>query len=397
MPIRRKSWTRGAAACGGILIFLLLCWNARAEKLFDKSSRKQLAAYLLDICNWMMASNTPDAESRRKKDDEGSIAINAAFARALLAAAEYSPDPKGMQETALRWCDSFAKRQQILPSAQGNTAGYWLDHGQSGDLNLTASGAAACTLVLAALRTEGSRRQDYLSSLQNYSRLVLEGCKEDPLQKGRGGSSGWVLQVGKAKGALGAGYWKDGISRKPSTSSTAIHTALFAGLFRLTQESRYRDLSLNGMEWLMKIRRANGETFWLEEGEEVDEKLFRSADCLAEALQATYYLLADAGHNQKINQSLGSSLRWLVESQGERGWWGEGEDRWGSPGIASLMYWDLQFGTKNQQLPAALDRYWQAISNPVHRQSFGVEVYGQPSSLVALSIAETLKPGSTFR
>ncbi len=396
MRIKRKIWRRGSVVFGGILFLSMLIPSLRGEKLFDKAARKQMNAYLLDICNWMMASNTPDAESRRQKDEGGSVAVNASFARALLAAAEYSQDPKALQETALRWCDSFAKRQQVLPTTRGNTAGYWLDHGQSGDLDLTESGAAAYTLVLGCMRAEGSRHKDYLAALQKYAVLVAEGCQEDPLRQGRGGSPGWILEEGKDKGAIGAGYRKDKISRKPSSASTAVQTVLFAGLYRLTQENRYRELALNGMEWLLKCRRANGETPWIEDGEEMDEKTFRSAGNMAEAIQAVYYLLADASLNQKIIQAMGPLLRWLMEAQGERGWWGEKEDRWGSPSIASLMHWDLQFGTKNQQLPDSLNRYWQVISNPVHLQSFGVEVKGRPSGLVALSIAETLKPGSTF-
>ncbi len=93
---------------------------------------------------------------------------------------------------------------------------------------------------------------------------------------------------------------------------------------------------------------------------------------------------------------MGPTLRWLVLAQSEIGWWGEGENRLGSPGIASLLYWDFRFGTKSQQIPDALDKYWRAISNPVHRQSFGVNVYGLPTGLVAFSIEEVLKPGSTF-
>ncbi len=396
MHIHRTTWRRGVAVFCGVLFLLMLIPSLRGEKLFDKAARKQMVAYLLDICNWMMASNTPDAGSRRLKDEEGSIEINANFARALLAAAEYSPDPKALQETALRWCDSFAKRQQVLPTTRGGTAGYWLDHGQSGDLDLAGSGTAAFALVLGCMRADGNRHKDYLAALQKYAVLVAEGCQEDPLRQGRGGSPGWILSEGKDKGAIGAGYRKDKISRKPSSSSTAAQIALFAGLYRLTQENRYRELAANGIEWLLKTRRANGETRWIEDGEDVDEKTFGSAGYMAEAIQAVYFLLADTALNQKIVQTMGPMLRWLVEAQGERGWWGEKEDRWGSPSIASLMHWDLQFGTKNQQLPESLNRYWQAISNPVHLQSFGVEVKGRPSGSVALSIAETLKPGSTF-
>jgi hypothetical protein len=368
-----------------------------AEKLFDKTARKQLTAYLLEICNWIGAANTPDDVSRRKKDDNGSIVINAYFARTLLAGSEYAQNPKEVQEVALKWCDTFAKRLTPVVTRKGTPGGYWLDHGPSGDLNLTSAATAAYTLVLACSRTEGPRKQEYLAALQKYAVFILEGSAKDALKKGQAEIPSWMIMEGKDQGAFSAGVEAQPGPLLPSSASTAAHVALMAGLSHLTPDSRYREAANRGMEWLLKSRRANGETPFLEKGEEDDERLLRSAGYLGEAILACYYQLGNPQLNEKFSKILGPTLRWLVLAQGERGWWGEGENRLGSPGIANLLYWDLQFGTKSQQLPEALSKYWEAITNPVHRQTFGVMVSGLPSGLVALSIAETLKPGSTFR
>jgi hypothetical protein len=382
----------------GVMLFGGMCsLPCRGEKLFDKTARKQLMAYLWEVCGWIGASNTADAESHRKKDDNGSILINAYFTRALLAAAPHSQNPKEIQDAALNWCDSFAGRQTPLTTSKGTAGGFWLDHGQRGELNLTSAGASAYTLVLACSRTDGTRRQGYLSVLQKYAGFVLDGCTENPLKKGGPGVAGWRIQQGKDQGAFSSAMEATPSALSPSSSSTAVHVALFAGLARLTQEPRYREVALSGMDWLLKNRRANGETIYLEKGDEDDERLFLSAASLSEAIQACYYQLENPQLNEKFIKILGPTLRWLVLAQSERGWWGDGENRLGSPGIASLLLWDFQFGSKSRQAPEVLDKYWQAISNPVHRQSFGVGVLGLPSGLVALSIAEALTPGSTYR
>jgi len=397
MPARNKGLfclILVSISCGWLLQPNSQLW---AEKLFDKNARRQLAAYLLETCHWILEENTPDAESRQKKDRDGSILINAYFARALLAGAEYSRDPGAFTETALRWCDAFARKQVQMPTAKGNAGGFWIDPASGGDFDLSVQAGAALALARSASVAEGTRAKAYLQALENYARLIQEGTQENPLKKNGPGVQGWVVQTGEEQGAIGYGYLGGQPALKASTPSTAMHVSLFARLFTLTRNPQYKNLAMSGFNWLLKSRRPNGETIFWQEGEENDEKLFLSAGFHAEAIQAICFLFPEETLTRKLSQEIPRKLRWLVDSQGDQGLWGEGEDRLGSPGIASLFYWDFQFGSKSRQAPAVLNRYWLTISNPVHRQSYGIMTHGLPTGLVALNLAETLKPGSTYR
>jgi hypothetical protein len=397
MPtLSRKSFAILLGAALSLGIFLPSSSSLRAEKLFDKNAKRQLTAYLLEICQWILDS-PPDAESRQKKDWNGSILINAYFVRALLAGAEYSKDPAALTETALRWCDAFARKQTLIPTAKGNVGGYWIDPASGTEFDLSAQAGAALALTRAASLAEGSRTKVYLQALENYVRLVQEGTRECPLKKGEPGVPGWVVSTGEEQGAVGFGYLGGRPAMKASTSSTAMHVSLFARLGQLTKNPQYKNLAMGGFHWLVKSRRPNGETIFWQEGEENDERLFLAAGLQSEAILAIGHVFPDDPLTRKLNQDLPRTLRWLVDSQGDKGIWGEGEDRLGSPGIANLFYWDFQFGSKSQQAPAVLDRYWQTITNPVHRQSYGIMVHGLPTGLVALSVAETIKPGSMYR
>ena len=91
-----------------------------------------------------------------------------------------------------------------------------------------------------------------------------------------------------------------------------------------------------------------------------------------EAIQSAYYLLNDTALNQRLGAELDNTVRRMMRIQRETGLWGEGTDRRGCSGVATLLAWHFLSFKGDETIPQALDKFWQNLSNPVHAQSFGV-------------------------
>ena len=374
-------------------MILLLAPILFPAKIFDKTARKQLTAYLDDICQWILAREQAARDGQIPGIANTPLSVQGNLARVLLAGGELTKNGAKCLDEALQWCDRFASKQQRVVTSLGNEGGYWVT-GAAGDADLVENSLAAVALARAFVSADGNRRKAYREALDRYAAFLLEGARA-----GNGSETtvnSWQLQ-GEMGGAFGSGIQKGVPALKPSSRSTAAGTAFLSLMSSVSREQNQRSAALQGVEWILKNRRPNGEMPNLVDGQESDEVPFTTMTLAGEAIQSAYYLLNDTALNQRLGTELENTTRRMMRIQGENGLWGEGDDRRGSSGVATLLAWHFLSFKGDETIPQALDKFWQNLSNPVHAQSFGVLLHPISTAWIGLTTAEMIKPGITFR
>ena len=349
-------------------IILALAPRFFPAKIFDKAARKQLTAYLEDICQWILAREQAALDGQIPAIANTPLSLQGNLARVLLAGGELTKNGAKCFDEALRWCDGFASKQQRVVTSLGNEGGYWAT-GAAGDVDLVENSLAAVALARGFASADGSRKKAYRQALDRYAAFLLEGVRAG---NGLGTTvNSWQLQ-GDMSGAFGSGIQKGVPALKPSSRSTAAGTAFLSLMSAVSREPNQRSAALQGVEWILKNRRPNGEMPNLVAGQESDEAPFTTMTLAGEAIQSAYYLLNDTALNQRLGPELDNTVRRMMRIQGESGLWGEGDDRRGCSGVATLLAWHFLSFKGDETIPQALDKFWQNLSNPVHAQSFGV-------------------------
>ena len=210
------------------------------------------------------------------------------------------------------------------------------------------------------------------------------------------GNKSWVIRKGPNRGAFGTGYVKGKASIKASTASTASGSLFFSQLYKITKNRAYKKQSIEALKWILNNRKATGEIPSFVEGKPLSEKSFEVVYYCAEAFQGAHYLLNDKKMVSWIFTELDPTIRWLLRSQNNKGLWGlDVEERYSS-GIVSLLAWFYLNAETDESIPSALEPAWQVWLHPVHSQSFGVLMEKIPTGLIGLTIAEMIRPGSTY-
>lgn len=387
----KQYFSRGAFL--SLLMIVVLAPVFFPAKIFDKAARKQLTAYLEDICQWILAREQAARDGQIPSIANTPLSLQGNLARVLLAGGELTKNGAKCLDEGLRWCDVFAGKQQRVVTSLGNDGGYWTT-GAAGDLDLGENSLAAVALARGFVWADGNRKKSYRQALDRYAAFLLEGARAgNGLQKT---VNAWQLQ-GETGGAFGTGIQKGVPSLKPSSRSTAASTAFLSLMSAVSREPNQRSAALQGIEWILKNRRPNGEMPNLVDGQESDEAPFTTMTLAGEAIQSAYYLLNDTALNQRLGTELDNTIRRMMRIQAENGLWGEGDDRSGSSGVATLLAWHFVSFKGDETIPQALDKFWQNLSNPVHAQSFGVLLHPISTAWIGLTTAEMIKPGITFR
>jgi hypothetical protein len=374
-------------------MILLLAPILFPAKIFDKTARKQLTAYLDDICQWILAREQAARDGQIPGIGNTPLSVQGNLARVLLAGGELTKNGAKCLDEALQWCDGFASKQQRVVTSLGNEGGYWVT-GAAGDADLVENSLAAVALARAFVSADSNRRKAYRQALDRYAAFLLEGARAG---NGSGTTiNSWQLQ-GEMGGAFGSGIQKGVPVLKPSSRSTAAGTAFLSLMSSVSREQDQRNAALQGVEWILKNRRPNGEMPNLVGGQESDQAPFTTMTLAGEAIQSAYYLLNDTALNQRLGPELDNTVRRMMRIQGENGLWGEGDDRRGCSGVATLLAWHFLSFKGDETIPQALDKFWQNLSNPVHAQSFGVLLHPISTAWVGLTTAEMIKPGITFK
>jgi hypothetical protein len=380
-----------------LVLLLGFSVDLHAAKLFDSVAKKKLTGYLDEICQWIMTTEFTGDTLKILPEGQDSLAVRGNFARVLVAGFELSKNNSKYLDEALRWGDAFASAQMRVVTSRGNEGGYWQERGAKGMLDLADLSVAASALARIHVYAEGHRKQDYLQALERYARFVVEGCKEDPLGKGRGGSHGWVVYEGNDRGAIANGYDETRVLVKPSTAATATHAALLARIYWLNKNRQCRDLAADAIRWILKTRKPIGEIPDYRDGQESEERPLQTLTSCAESFLAAAHLLEDTSLNQQITKDVEPTVRWLIRIQNDEGVWADGLDRQRSSGAALLLAWFYLNTKADETIPQHLEKFWQVLLNPVHSQSFGVQMLGLTTGQVGLVTAEMIKPGITFK
>jgi hypothetical protein len=376
------------------LLIILVSTSAGVDaKIFDKTAKKQLTSYLEEICQWILAREQAASDGQIPSISNTPLSLQGNLARVLLAGGELTKNGAKDFEQALKWCDVFAGKQQRTVTSLGNEGGYWVT-GSPGDVDLSENSLAAVALARGLAYADGDRKKAYRQALDRYARFLLEGARVgNGLQQTM---TGWQLQ-GENDGAFGDGIQKGLPSLKASSASTAAGAAFLAQMSVLAHEQSQRNTALRAVEWIVKNRKPNGEMPNLVAGEESDQMPFTTVTLAGEAIQSAYYLLNDTALNQRLGPELDNTVRRMMRIQGETGIWGEGTDRRGCSGVATLLAWHFLSFKGDETIPQALEKFWQNLSNPVHAQSFGVLTHPVSTAWVGLTTAEMIKPGITFK
>jgi hypothetical protein len=375
------------------LLIILVSASAVHSKIFDKTAKKQLTAYLEEICQWILAREQAASDGQIPSTSNTPLSLQGNLARVLLAGGELTKNGAKDVEQALKWCDVFAGKQQRAVTSLGNEGGYWFT-GTPGDVDLSENSLAAVALARGLAYADGDRKKVYRQTLDRYARFLLEGARV-----GNGFKqtiTDWQLQ-GENDGALGGGVQTGLPSLKASSASTAAGAAFLAQMSALSHEQNQRSMALRAVEWILKKRKPNGEMPNLVAGEESDQMPFTTMTLAGEAVQSAYYLLNDTALNQRLGPELDNTVRRMMRVQGESGVWGEGADRRGCSGVATLLAWHFLSFKGDETIPQSLEKFWQNLSNPVHAQSFGVLAHPVSTAWVGLTTAEMIKPGITFK
>ena len=277
-------------------------------KIFDKTAKKQLASYLDDICQWILARQQASQSGEIRSVTQDPFSVQGNLARVLMAGSELTKDNARYLEEALRWCDRLADRQQRVSTSKGNEGGYWPGSSGPGKLDLSETSLAAAALARGHAYADGSQRKSYQQALERYARFLLEGAQADASQQ-FSASPGWVITQGEDIGAIGFVYGEGKALIKPATAATAAGAAFFAELYGITRNQRYREVSVNALDWVLKNRKANGEIPSFFEGEESDTAPFTTITISAEAIQAASYLLEDPNLQKRLGTDLENTVR----------------------------------------------------------------------------------------
>jgi hypothetical protein len=385
-----------------VLIAVGLLWIAvplglEGKKPFDQTARKQLIALLNDLCQWLTASSAKGEPALPGSGPVNPLVSRAVAARALTLGYELTKENSQYLQEALRHTEALTAMQRTIKTSKGNDGGYWLESASQSDLDLAVNGTIAAALTRASADADGPLKKRIQDALKRYAYLVQEGCSQDFLGKGRGGSPGWVIRDREQKGAIGAGYLKDVLSTKASTLATASNAAFFAQLYAIDRNAQYRDLAENAVRWLLQGQNSTGYFPTLVDGVNTYEASMETLMAGTEAVLAVYYLCSDNALNQQIHKDIEPTVRWLVRTQNEKGLWGNKKDQRGCTSALTLLAWYYQLGTKDEAFLQSLDKGWQILSNPVHAQSFGVQISPYTTALMAITTAEAFKPGISFK
>lgn len=375
-----------------LVIFLatiLVPFNFKAKELFSRTAKNGLKEYLSEICQWV-ESNPVNA------DNHSSMLMAAGLVRTLLAGFKLAGKKQEYRDTALEWCDLFSSQQHLVKTAKKNIGGLWLNSVNGGNLDLTESNLAAAALACGYKYANKERKKKYLQVLEYYGRFLVEGSLVNPLKTGLVGNKSWVIRKGPNQGAFGTGYVKGKASIKASTASTASGSLFFSQLYKITKNRAYKKQSIEALKWILNNRKATGEIPSFVEGKPLSEKSIKVVYYCAEAFQGAHYLLNDKKIVSWIFTELDPTIRWLLRSQNNKGLWGlDVEERYSS-GIVSLLAWFYLNAETDESIPSALEPAWQVWLHPVHSQSFGILMDKIPTGLVGLTIAEMIRPGSTY-
>ncbi|MCP4643997.1 MAG: hypothetical protein GY851_26375 [bacterium] len=398
----RRQFAAAAGALAGVGTARTRAWAAATPGglagVLDEGTAQSLAAYLDDVCDWIMGLDVGSNLLKGTKDTATSIFINGNFARVLLASYRLTGNQAHLNE-ALRWCDTFCTIQQHVESSKGDEVGFWPDCGPKGNIYFGDAGTATHTMAAVYAEADKDRQATYLAALERYARFVIDGCAQDPQGGDRAVTNSWVIREGDAAGALGCGYYRGKLSVEQYTIATATTgAALMSELYAITGKAEYKDIATGAVTWLLKTRKDDGEIPYTLAGRTLDSWPLDTMSYCTEAFVGADLLLGDDALRTAMHDTLAQSVDWLVTGQNVDGSWGtlRSADQQRSPRAVTLLSWALRWTDAEEPVADAVRRYCVFLLNPENSKAYGVKELVRTTGFVGLAAADILKPDCTF-
>ncbi|MBN2411963.1 hypothetical protein JXQ31_09750 [candidate division KSB1 bacterium] len=387
-----------------LLSFLIICSSipvvsAENAIISDEETRASLLNYLESICQWSIDAELRSGELKITAKRRTSIFINSNLARILIAGYELTGKKEYLEE-ALLWFDRLVDLQQTTTTPDGKQAGWWGDFTPNDNIYLGDAGTSTTALAVAVRFAEGERRDRYLNSLELYANFVRFGTKDDPQNKNRGGSDGWIISEGKDAGAVGCGYYKDELSVAPYSISTSVTgAAFFSCYYALTGNPEYQQTAENAVNWLFTTQDPFGVFPYLLHNFQLDDWPLDTMSYVADGIISCYLRSDNLQFKKTIERKMAKSVQWLLNTQNLKGVWGKmrSEDQQRSQGVLSLLVWYYHDVGKYPRIKKAIDANINFFLDPENSAYFGVNDLPITTGFVGLGIAEVLEPGITYR
>jgi len=372
--------------------------SAQETLIPDPGERLHLLAVLQDISDWAVEAKLESGELAIPDRRRTSVFINSNLSRVLLAAYELTREEK-YRRVALAWFDHLAALQQLTLSSRGDTVGYWGDFSPAGNIYLGDAGTSATALAGAVRYAQGERHSRYLRALQRYADFVRFGCQNDPQNKNRGGSPGWIISQGADVGAIGCGYYRGELSLAPYTIATSVTgAAFFSAWYQLTGEPVYLQIAEQATTWLLRTRRPDGEIPYLLHHRSYPEWPLDTMSYVSDGVIGVHLRSDHDGLKYEIARAMQRSLQWLLNRQTRQGVWGKmrSEDQQRSQGVLSLLVWHQTNVAANERVRQSIQSNYRFFLDEKNSAAFGVKELPITTGFVGLGIAEVLQPGITF-
>lgn len=337
-----------------------------------------MAAMLVAISDWIcehrigtgVFQNGPDPEL----DD--AIFVNGNFARVLICTYELTGHRRFLDE-AIAWCDHFVGAAAMpVRTSRGNDALWWWDYAKK-NLYLADTGTAVHALFKMYPHVDSSRQTKYVDALRKFHRLITEGTDRDPMERGQDPSPGWVIDSGPDAGALGVGYRRGKLERRPYTIATATAGAqACAALYDLSGQGEHRRTALAAANWLLKEfeETGDGHIRYRIEGAIDPQHYFQGIHYSLEGLLTAWLYLNDQPFRARLRAIAPSILEFVLRHQNEQGYWGteRAYDGQRSAFLAHYLNWHYANVSPDPRALAGAQRFAQYVLNPENSARYGM-------------------------
>jgi hypothetical protein len=367
-----------------------------------KTDKKDLAAMLVYIADWAVEhrlgtgriyDNPPDKDAC-----DSSIFINGNFARALTCAYEITGEKSYLEEAAA-WCDYFVGYANSVKTSKGSDAVWWWDV-EGNSLYLADTGTAVHALFKIFPHIDAQRRERYLDAFRKFYLLVSEGTEKDPMDRGQGPSSGWIVKEGDDAGALGDGYTYGFLELKTYTVSTAtVGAQAFAALYKLTENEEYRDTALDAAMWLLRQVDESGTIPYRVAGTVENENRLQAIHYSLEGLLSSWLYLDDKNYNDTLMRMAPKILEFILREQNDSGYWGteRGYDGQRSAFLAHFLHWYYENVKNDTRAEDGADKFSAYVLDPVNTARYGIPGLIRVGGFVGLVFSSFLYPELDLR
>lgn len=382
-----------------LLLLSLFAWQCAPKKKVDNLgfiNRDAVYAQLMQISDKIMDWHLGNGRLENIHDNTAtSIFINGNLARVLICTYELTGKQEYLQE-GLRYCRFLAKSAKPVMTSKGHQAFWWYDMEDSKNLYLADTGTAMAALFKAMPYLNKSDKRLVRSRLDGFFRLITEGTDADPTNRNLGASPGWIC---KDSGALGVGYYRGRLEKRPYIVSTAQAGVLFGSLYyKLTKKSASKKMAVRATSWLLDDFGNDGALQYDIMGQVWPQNKFQANHYSIEALLCFFDTIKNKKLKNIYKERFPAFLNFILSSRNNNGLWGINRtyDAQRSIFMMTALIKAMRTGFANKEIQEAISKGLGWLQAPENAYSYGVNVLIRQTGFVGLMYADLLKEGITY-